>query len=247
MMFEGKNNEQALKVFFGLIIFAFSLAFAYFVAAYLDKKFLLDYWGALMIAAGVFITIGVFVANILPISLGFLFSADILVLHVLMDNFGHFNDGIKALFVGMILLILYLVAWVEFPHVEFEHKVEPAKSPTPQPTPSVVKDDVFQVEPVPPANELNKLLEQIDVRAFHKVTFQPAGQAAFSTTEPSIIRIALYTKQTFGKGQFAPGELADYFQAFVNTYIPTLSEEKVKVVVAKMKEFVSLGGKFEIT
>ncbi|MDP3986171.1 MAG: hypothetical protein Q8P77_01945 [Candidatus Veblenbacteria bacterium] len=249
MIVESKNKEQTIKVVFGLMIFAFSLALAYFIASYLRSNHYFDYWGALMIAGGLFITIGVFVSSIIPVSLGFLFSADILVLHVLMANFGDFADGIKVLFVGLILAILYLLAWSEFSKPEFEPKTReatPKPGVVPQPPVSLVADDVFQVEDPPPANELNKLIEQIDLTGTSKVTFYPLSQPAFSTSEPSIIRIALYTKQVFSKSEFKPGELAEYYKLFVSTYIPTLPQEKVKVVLSKMSEFVSVGGRFEV-
>lgn len=254
---QATNKEQTLKLVFGLMIFAFSLALAYFIAVYLRNNHYFDYWGALMIAGGVFITIGVFVSSIIPVSLGFLFSADILVLHVLMANFGDFSDGIKALFVGLILAILYLLAWSEFSKPEFEQKSQQAEiiskkfvkstPPPPEPVAQTTSDDVFQTEEPPPANELNKLIEQIDLAGAKKVTFYPLNQAAFSTAEPSIIKIALYTKQGFNKSEFEPNELANYYKLFVNTYIPTLPQEKVKVVLAKLGEFVITGGRFEIT
>jgi len=253
---QATNNEQARKLVFGLMIFAFSLALAYFIAVYLRNNHYFDYWGALMIAGGIFITIGVFVSSIIPVSLGFLFSADILVLHVLMANFGDFSDGIKALFVGLILAILYLLAWSEFSKPEFEQKSQKAKiisqevlkskPATSQPVAQPAADDVFQVEE-PPVNELNKLIAQIDLAGAQKVTFYPLNQPAFSTTEPSIIKIALYTKQAFNKNEFQPNELANYYKLFVSTYIPTLPQAKVKVVLSKLAEFVITGGRFEVT
>jgi hypothetical protein len=243
-----KNNTNALKLVFGVIIFAFSLAFAYFLASFTDKHAILDYWGTVMILAGLYIVVGVMVANIFPVSLGFLFSADILVLHALMTNFGDLYDVIKALFVGLILAVLYLVAWMWFPDLEYKVEEQNLSAPPTDEAKPIMEAPVFKTESDQPVVDLdlNDHLRKIDIGGAQKVIFSPNGMSAFSTSEPSIIRIALYTKQLYGKNQFQPGELKDLFVKFINSYTPTLSEEKVQIVADKMKNFVTVGGKFEV-
>lgn len=108
------TKSITLKIIFGVLIFAFSLALAYFTASYVDKNKIFDYWGTLLLFAAVYIIVGIVVSKIFPISLGFLFSADILILNVLFENFGDWLDITKAFILSIILLILYLVAWFKF-------------------------------------------------------------------------------------------------------------------------------------
>ena len=107
------NKNITLKFFFGLMVFAFSLALAYFTATYLRNEAAFDYWGALLVFAGVYIAVGILVSMIYPVSLGFLFSADILILNVLLENFGDWQDISKAMVVAVILLILYSFALIK--------------------------------------------------------------------------------------------------------------------------------------
>lgn len=110
-----KNN--LLKVVFGLIIFLFSLALAYFTAVYTEENTTVDFFGTLLMYTGVYLIIGVAISKIYPISLGFLFSADILLLHVMFENFGDLSDMIKAGVIGGIIIALYVVAWLMLPDI----------------------------------------------------------------------------------------------------------------------------------
>ena len=107
------DKNITLKFVFGLMVFAFSLALAYFSASYLRNEASFDYWGVLLVFAGVYILVGMLVSMIYPVSLGFLFSADVLILNVLFENFGDWMDISKAMVVGVILLVLYLFAWIK--------------------------------------------------------------------------------------------------------------------------------------
>ena len=104
----GKNI--LLKLGFGLVIFAFALAFAYFTASYLDSSWHVDYWLALEGFAGLFVLVGIVVSSIFPVSLGFLFSASILVMHIFLQKYDVIPDASKAIMLGVILIILYLAA-----------------------------------------------------------------------------------------------------------------------------------------
>lgn len=241
-----QKNSDVLKVVFGAIIFAFSSAFAYFLASYVDKHLIFDYWGTLIIFAGIYIVVGLIVVNIFPVSLGFLFAADLLVLHAMLENFGDLGDGTKALFVGLILVALYLIAWLLIPEEVSMGEVELSANTSPVVPVVSVAPHMPSVETVALDLDLNENVQKIDTSAFSKVTFYPAGGQAFSTGEPAILRIALYTSRVFGKSEFVPGELAGFFATFISSYKPTLAEEKVQVVLGKMRGFVAAGGKFDI-
>lgn len=247
-----KSNTNTLKVVFGLAIFAFSLAFAYFLASYTDRHNFFDYWGTLLILAGVYILVGVVVVNIFPVSLGFLFSADVLILNALVENFGDLNPSVKAFFVGAILAVLYLVAWLMFPDSDVPAPPTPPAPPEPAVASAPAPESREQSRPVSLDTatidlDLNERLQQVDISGAKQVTFYPKNGQAFSTSEPAILRIALYTLRAFGKSTFTPGELSQYFASFISSYQPTLPEGKVKVVVNKMNDFVASGGKFEVT
>lgn len=121
------NKNNTIKLVFGFIIFLFSLALAYFTANYLKNNEVFDYWGALMIFGGAYIVIGMLVSQVYSISLGFLFAADIVILHLLGENFGDIPSIAKALLVGIILLLLYIIAWWKF------SDSEPMATPVPTP------------------------------------------------------------------------------------------------------------------
>jgi hypothetical protein len=104
-------DKGTLKVFFGVIIFMFSLALAYFAADYVKDEQLLSYWTMLVIFGGLYAIIGIAVYQIYPISLGFLFSADILILHLLFENFGDIDPMLKVVILALVLALLYMFAW----------------------------------------------------------------------------------------------------------------------------------------
>jgi hypothetical protein len=108
------NKNATIKIVFGMIIFLFSVALAYFTATYLRNTEAFDYWGALMIFGGVYIMIGMLVSHVYSISLGFLFASDVVILHLLGENFGDISNIGKAMLVGLILLLLYMIAWWKF-------------------------------------------------------------------------------------------------------------------------------------
>ena len=105
-------KNQWLKTVFGLVILLFSLALAYFTANYLSTNSILDYWGALAIFACVYVLIGIAVVSIYSISLGFLFSADVLIIHLLFQYYGQWADVLKVDLVATILIILYVATMV---------------------------------------------------------------------------------------------------------------------------------------
>ncbi len=112
------TKNTLLKVIFGGIIFLFALALAYAIASYFDRDFYAShymhsdsYWYTLMIAAGIYVAIGIAVSSVFPVSLGFLFSADVLILHVLGDQYGAIPQYAKLALVGSVLCMLYIFAW----------------------------------------------------------------------------------------------------------------------------------------
>jgi hypothetical protein len=104
-------DKNSIKFIFGALIFMFSLALAYFTASYisgLDRG--LDYWTTLLLFGAAYIAIGSAIYQIFAVSLGFLFSADVLILHLMIENFGTIPGPVKTLIIGGVLIILYLVA-----------------------------------------------------------------------------------------------------------------------------------------
>lgn len=122
----GKNT--AVKLIFGLVIFLFSLALAYFTANYVDSTTSLsglyqkeaNYWLALFLFAGVYVIIAICVLKIFPISLGFLFSSDVLIIHLLFENFGEIQNLAKIAIIGFVLIILYWLAWFKLKDEELQ-------------------------------------------------------------------------------------------------------------------------------
>ena len=104
-----KNNHLA-KLLFGVVIFLFSVALAYFTANYLSTNNYFDYWGTIAIFACAYVLIGIAIVMIFPISLGFLFAADVLVLHLLFNYYGTWADVLKFSVIGAVLLVLYAAA-----------------------------------------------------------------------------------------------------------------------------------------
>lgn len=104
------KNNQSIKVFFGIVIFLFSLALAYFTASYMRTNNLFDYWGTLALFACAYVIIGIAISMIFSISLGFLFAADILILHLLFQYYGGWADVLKLTMIGAILVVLYAAA-----------------------------------------------------------------------------------------------------------------------------------------
>ena len=107
-----KNN--LLKIIFGLIIFLFGLSLAYFTASYLSKAQDFDRWLTLAIFSLVYIGIGVGVYSVFPISLGFLFGADVLLLNLLSMQYGDFPNAATVLILGIVLVVLYIFSWYRF-------------------------------------------------------------------------------------------------------------------------------------
>ena len=140
-------KNQGLKIAFGIIIFLFSVALAYFTAWYfqdnerkavntpsiyeydayqnIDNRSDINsryygvsggfdvFWIVLLIFGGAYILIGIFVARIFPISLGFLFAADVTILHALNDQYRGLDSGVKALIVTVLLVGLYSFAAIK--------------------------------------------------------------------------------------------------------------------------------------
>lgn len=105
------KDNSLIKFSFGGIIFLFSVALAYFTAHYMDSNHILDYWPALAMFGGAYVVIGVIVFSVLAVSLGFLFAADVVILHLLIENYGKYANVYKLTLIGVILLILYFFVW----------------------------------------------------------------------------------------------------------------------------------------
>jgi hypothetical protein len=131
------KNNQSIKIFFGIVIFLFSLSLAYFTASYMRTNNLFDYWGALALFACAYVIIGIAISMIFSISLGFLFAADILILHLLFQYYGNWADAVKLTMIGAILVVLYVAAgfWLkDKPQAIGASAVAPSSSPVPPPS-----------------------------------------------------------------------------------------------------------------
>lgn len=103
-------KNTALKLIFGLVIFLFGSALAYFTANYMGTTKAFDYWGTIAIFACAYVLVGILVVRIFAISLGFLFSADVLIISLLVQYYGTWAAPLKLTVVGAILAILYIVS-----------------------------------------------------------------------------------------------------------------------------------------
>lgn len=107
--------------------------------------------------------------------------------------------------------------------------------------PEIKASDVAHASPTP----LNEELQQVDISGIEKVTFNPLNDQAFSTSEPSIIRIAKYVEQLYSTHVFAAGELDALYDFFMENYKRTLPEDKYHIATEKLARFVKNGGSFE--
>jgi len=106
-----------LKLLFGFIIFLFSLGLAYSTASYaastgaqpFGEDF--NYWIVLACFGVAYVAIGIIIRNVYPVSLGFLLSADIIILHILFDKYHSIPDAVKLTILLCILTVLYVIAW----------------------------------------------------------------------------------------------------------------------------------------
>ncbi len=103
-------KNRGLKLVFGLVIFLFSTALAYFTANFAKTTGSFDYWGTIAIFACLYVVIGIAVASVFAVSLGFLFGADVLILSLLVQYYGAWALPLKLTVIGVILLVLYVVA-----------------------------------------------------------------------------------------------------------------------------------------
>jgi hypothetical protein len=101
-----KNNLA--KILFGIVIFLFSVALAYFTANYMSTNVIFDYWGTVAIFACAYVVLGIAIVMIFPISLGFLFAADVLILNLLVNYYGAWADVLKLTTIGGVLVVLYI-------------------------------------------------------------------------------------------------------------------------------------------
>ncbi len=110
-----KPENQTVKIVFGIIIFLFGLALAYFSADYFAKAPNRDAFSIYLLVFGAAYTlVGLAVARIYPVSLGFLFSADVLLLHGLSDEYADFGKWVKIAVIGGTLFALYMYAFIGF-------------------------------------------------------------------------------------------------------------------------------------
>ncbi len=129
-------KNLSLKIWFGIIIFAFSLALAYFTASYIQSTGQIDYWLVIEAFAGLFVLVGIAVSSIFPVSLGFLYSATILIMNVLLEKYDIIPDLNKATLLGVILIVLYIVALAKKEGGSMPAVAPPATPAAPaQPTP----------------------------------------------------------------------------------------------------------------
>ena len=125
-----------VQAFFFSIIFLFSTALAYFSASYIEHVSTVGYYVALLLFGAVYIILGIVLINIVPVSLGFLFPADILILHTLIQKYSAIDDIYKTIIIGVLLVAAYFFAWLKLRDVELVNvPIPPQPQPPVTPTP----------------------------------------------------------------------------------------------------------------
>lgn len=127
------QKNATVKLVFGGIILLFSTALAFFTANYFKSAEIFNYWSTLVIFTGLYIAVGIVVYKIYAISLGFLFSGDILLLYVLGENFGDIEVWAKFIILVAVVLMLYAITWAMFS----EEDQVPVQPPVPSVAPPV--------------------------------------------------------------------------------------------------------------
>ncbi|MDP3741102.1 MAG: hypothetical protein Q8R08_02125 [bacterium] len=108
-MTEGKHG---FKIIFGFVIFLFSCAFAFFTAQWLNADTQGAAYSLTLFVFGVaYILVATATGQIMAVSLGFLFSADVVLLYLLASDFSGFASWAKVFIVGATLVVLYVYAW----------------------------------------------------------------------------------------------------------------------------------------
>jgi hypothetical protein len=108
------QKNAAVKLIFGGVILLFGTALAFFTANYFRTNTILNYWSTLVVFTGIYIFAGIVIHKIYSISLGFLFSGDILLLYVLGDNFGDISVWTKLVLLIAVLVMLYSITWAAY-------------------------------------------------------------------------------------------------------------------------------------
>ncbi|MDD3284004.1 MAG: hypothetical protein PHZ07_00205 [Patescibacteria group bacterium] len=122
------QKNVAIKLIFGGVILLFGTALAFFTASYLETNEVFSYWTTLVIFTGIYIFAGIIIHKIYSISLGFLFSGDILLLYVLGDNFGDINIWAKFIILVAVLIILYSITWLVYSKKDFDQPSLPIQN-----------------------------------------------------------------------------------------------------------------------
>ena len=105
------DNRSTFKILFGVVIFLFSAAFAFFVAGFLDPTGANSYSMVLFVIGVFYVIIGIAVLRIMAVSLGFLFSADVVILYLLANDFSTYDSFLKIVIVGLSLVAMFYYAW----------------------------------------------------------------------------------------------------------------------------------------
>lgn len=135
------QKNAAIKLIFGGVILLFGTALAFFTASYFKTNEVFSYWTTLVIFTGIYIFAGIVIHKIYSISLGFLFSGDILLLYVLGDNFGDINIWAKFMILVAVLAILYSITWVVYSKKDFDQPFPP--------TPNLINPNIPNTPNVP--------------------------------------------------------------------------------------------------
>lgn len=122
-------DKNVIKAAFGGVIFLFGSALGYFTASYLMRVQSFDYYNTLLLFGGAYILIGIVVAQIFPVSLGFLFAADVFILHVLSHEYRGYQDIYKIAITGIMLVVLYAFAWWKLRDVPAASAMPPPPQP----------------------------------------------------------------------------------------------------------------------
>ncbi len=111
------------KIFFGVIVFLFSTALAYFSADYFTGGQVL-FSGAAVTAGQttspgfvmfifglIYAVAGVLLVRVIPVSLGILLAADVTLLDALARNYDSIEGMYRVGLIGLVIVFVYLFAW----------------------------------------------------------------------------------------------------------------------------------------
>jgi hypothetical protein len=103
------------------------------------------------------------------------------------------------------------------------------------------KQKVKQNTPKTPWNfVINEKIKDVDIKDIASVTFEVNNGKKYLVKSKNLIKIAVLVTKSFGKNEFLPGELSNFYTYVMNNYQSELSPGDFSKIVLAMKEFVEV-------